>query len=80
MNNIFDRLHAALIAGETATVLKIAEEVDELNRDGRIAVTPYPILTEEQLNSARKCDREAILERLRKAGEHEKALEEVESV
>ena len=60
MNDIFQQLHDALSAGETATVLKLAAKIDRLHTDRMMLKMPYPVITEEEINSAQKLDRKAL--------------------
>jgi len=79
MPDVFQRLHDALTAGETATVLKIAGEIDELNTNRFLCISAYPIVTKKEMDSAPKLDRETLSRRLKQAEKAEAALRERKS-
>ena len=75
MSDIIQRLRDAYTENP-ASALKLLPELFQAVDEGWIAELPYPSLTEEQLNSATRINREALEERLQKAEAAEKKLKE----
>ena len=75
MNDIIQRLRSAYTENP-ASALKLIPEVLQAADEGLVVELPYPVFTEEQLNSVPRLDREALEKRIRKAESAEKALKE----
>ena len=78
MPDLIQRLRDAYTENP-ASALKLIPEVLQAADEGLVVELPYPVLTEEQLNSVPRLDREALEKRIRKAELAEKALKERES-
>lgn len=75
MSDLIQRLRAAYTENP-ASALKLIPEVLQAADEGLVVELPYPVFTEEQLNSVPHLDREALEKRIRKAESAEKALKE----